>query len=92
MSIAKDVVLGNGFTASYWKLDRRVFNDISGSVQLVISGWKDQQAFNEGLEPAQQFVRNFAGGQYTFLSGKTVTQVETAIVANVDIFSGGIVS
>jgi hypothetical protein len=90
--IAKDVVLPNGFTASFWKLDKRLFNDIAQSCTLVISGWRDQQAFADGLEPAQQFTRTFTGPQYTAISGRTVTQVEAAIVNNIDIFAGGVVS
>lgn len=92
MSITKDIVLANGFTASFWKLERRIFDDIRGTCTLIVSGWKDQASFTDGLDAAHQYSRHLSGAQYTFVSGKTVLQVETAIVNTIDIFAGGVVS
>lgn len=90
--ITKDIVLANGFTASHWRLTSRHFNDLVGTVNLIVKGWKDQAAFDAGREPAKIIEREVGGAQYTFLANKSVAQTEAAIVANVEFFAGGVVS
>lgn len=90
--ITKDITLRNGFVASHWRLVERAFDDIAKTCFLKISGWKDQAAFDAGLEAAHSYTDTFTGAQYTFVSGKTVAQVETAVVANIAIFAGGVVT
>ena len=90
--ITKDITLRTGFVASHWRLAERSFDDLAGACFIRVSGWKDQAAYDAGNDPAHNYTNTFEGAQYTAVSGKTVAQVETAIVNNVPVFSGGVVS
>lgn len=91
--ITKNIVLRNGFTASHWRLAAREFNDLAKTVFLKVNGYKDAAAFVAGNEPAFVFTRLVETlALYNALDGKTVVQVETAIVNNIAEFAGGVVS